>query len=141
MDFNINSSVGFTISTTLNILRKSFNKKIQDFNLTSEQYGILKLIDEFGAMTPTKISSLLERDKATITRIINSLEKKGLITKTKLNNKSFEIDFSSKGLEEFKKAHEVAKEFHKEIRNLLSEEEFNIMLNSLNKIKNYFKDY
>ncbi|NPA11004.1 MAG: MarR family transcriptional regulator [Epsilonproteobacteria bacterium] len=140
MKFDINSSYGYAISTTLNILRKNFNAKIDKFNLTSEQYGVLKLIDELGGLTPTKIASMLERDKATITRIINSLEKKGYIIKESINNKSFEIKMTKEGKKNYEMANVVAEEFHAKLRGLMQEGEYECLMNALRKIKDSFKE-
>ncbi|NPA87179.1 MarR family winged helix-turn-helix transcriptional regulator [Caminibacter pacificus] len=138
MKISIDNSIGYALSTTLNLLRKEFNARIMHFNLSSEQYGVLKLIDEMGALTPTKISEILQRDKATITRIINSLEKKGFITKDRIDNRSFEIRMTKLGYEQFKNADEVAIDFHKKIRDIITDEEYHKLLEILNKIRKGF---
>ena len=139
MKLSINNSIGYALSTTLNLLRKEFNSKTIKYNLTSEQYAVMKLVDEIGALTPTKISEILKRDKATITRIINSLEKKGFIKKEKLNNRSFEVELTPKGYEHFKNVDKIATKFHEEIRSLITEDEYHSLLNTLNKIRKGFE--
>jgi len=47
---------------------------------------------------PSKIAEVLGRDRANITRIINSLEKKEFILKNKINAKSYNISLTSKGM-------------------------------------------
>jgi len=139
MELHLNNSVAYALATTLNLLRKRFNSKISCLNLSSEQYGVLKIIDEKGSLTPTNIAQILQRDKATITRIINSLEKKGFIVKKKINNRSFVVEMSKEGYEQFKNADKIALEFHKKIKEVLSEKEFDLLLDSLNKIKKEFE--
>jgi len=135
---SINTSIGYALSTTLNLLRKEFNSKTLKYNLTSEQYAVLKLLDELGSLTPTKIAEILKRDKATITRIINSLEKKGFIQKQKVDNRSFEIEITKEGYEHFKNADEIANEFHQKIRSLITDDEYKALLETLNKIRKGF---
>jgi len=139
MSFNLDNSIGYALTTTLNLLRKEFNAQISKYLLSSEQYAVLKILDEMGPMTPTKIANILQRDKATITRIINSLVKKGFIVKQKIDNRSFEIALTPKGYEHYKKADEIANEFHKKIRTLVSDDEFEMLLNILKKIKKGFE--
>jgi DNA-binding MarR family transcriptional regulator len=139
MKLSINNSIGYALSTTLNLLRKEFNSKTVNYNLTSEQYAVMKLIDEIGALTPTKISEILKRDKATITRIINSLEKKGFIKKEKVNNRSFEIEMTAIGYEHFKNADKIATDFHEKIRSYITDDEYYALLNTLNKIRKGFE--
>jgi len=129
------NSLGFALTTTLNILRKKFNSEIKRFNLSSEQFAILKLIEN-DKLTPTELANILNRDKANITRIVNSLEKKGFIKKEKINEKSFYVVITEIGLKRLLKAEEVAVELNKKIRTIVSDKEFEFLLKTLNKIKN-----
>ena len=92
MQYNKETSIGYALTTTLNLLRKHFNREIKKFDLSSEQYGVLKLISEEKQLTPTQIADLLNRDKATITRILKSLDNKKLIKKEQINNYFIETE-------------------------------------------------
>jgi len=138
MQYNKETSVGYALTTTLNSLRKNFNKEIKQFDLSSEQYGVLKLVFGFKKLTPTKISELLNRDKATITRIIKSLDNKKLIKKENINNRSFYIKLTKNGKEMLQKADEIAVKYHKIIVEKVGEEDLNHMLQTLKKIREIF---
>ncbi|MEO1924353.1 MAG: MarR family transcriptional regulator, partial [Nautiliaceae bacterium] len=129
---------GYALTTTLNTLRKKFNSQIASYNLSSEQYAVMRLVDEMGEITPTKISELLKRDKATITRIINSLEKKGFISKKYINSKSYYLLLTPEGEINLKLADKVAVDFQNKIKSILTEEEFKCLLEKLQKIRNNF---
>ena len=129
------NSLGFALTTTLNILRKKFNNEIKKFNLSSEQFAILKLIEN-NKLTPTEIANILNRDKANITRIVNSLEKKGFIKKEKINEKSFYVVITEIGLDRVSKAEKIAIKLNKKIKTIITEKEFQFLLETLNKIKN-----
>ncbi|MEO1927727.1 MAG: MarR family transcriptional regulator [Nautiliaceae bacterium] len=139
MDFNEETSIGYALTTTLNLLRKHFNKKIKKFNLSSEQYGVLKLIDEIGSLTPTQLASLLNRDKATITRIIKSLEAKEFLEKEYINSRSFVLHLTKSGKEKLVLADKIAKEYHKKIVDEVGEEHLMNLLNTLSRIRNIFE--
>jgi DNA-binding MarR family transcriptional regulator len=90
-------------------------------------------------LTPSEVASLLKRDKATITRMCKSLEDKGYIFKEEIDNKSFFIVLSESGREVLKEATQIAKEFHDEMVNLVGERNFFLMIENLNKIRDYFE--
>ena len=138
MQLSIDNSLGFALTTTLNTLRKKFNSAIREYGLSSEQFAVLKLIDEMGELMPSKIAEILGRDRANITRIINSLEKKGFIKKEKINAKSYNISLTPKGYENLKKAEEVAVEFNKKMRSLVSEDDFKCIIEKLSVIRDNF---
>ncbi|WP_456470343.1 MarR family winged helix-turn-helix transcriptional regulator [Caminibacter sp.] len=138
MSLNKDESLEYALTTTLNVLRKKFNSQISPYNLSSEQYAVMRLVDEIGEITPTKIAELLKRDKATITRIINSLEKKGFINKKYINSKSYYLLLTQEGKINLKFADKVAVEFQNKIKSILSEEEFKCLLEKLQKIRNNF---
>jgi DNA-binding MarR family transcriptional regulator len=135
MGLNKHNSLGYALTTTLNKLRKRFNNEVVNYNLSSEQYAVMKLVEDTGELTPTKVAELLDRDKATITRIVNSLEKKGYIKKEKINNRSFNIVLTDSGKNVIQKADEVALDIQKKIKSIISDEEFNKLLNNLFKIR------
>jgi DNA-binding MarR family transcriptional regulator len=138
MEFNKETSLGYALTTTLNLIRKKFNKKIKQFDLSSEQFAVMKLVSESEQLTPTQISELLNRDKATITRIIKSLETKGLIVKVDINNRSFYIELTQSGKEKLQKATEIALEFHKKIVDEIGQKELQQVINTLKKIREIF---
>jgi DNA-binding MarR family transcriptional regulator len=138
MHYNKESSVGYALTTTLNLLRKNFNREIKEYDLSSEQYGVLKLVSESEKLTPTQISELLNRDKATITRIIKSLDYKGLIQKENINNRSFYIKLTKNGAEMLKKADDIALKYHKMIMDKVGEKDIKQMLQTLKKIREIF---
>ncbi|WP_456480034.1 MarR family winged helix-turn-helix transcriptional regulator [Nautilia sp.] len=138
MQYNKETSVGYALTTTLNLLRKNFNREIKEFGLSSEQYGVLKLVFDLKKLTPTQISELLNRDKATITRIIKSLEGKKLIKKENINNRSFYIKLTRNGEKMLKKADEIAIKYHKMIMENVGEKNIKQMLETLSKIREIF---
>ncbi len=138
MHYSKEISIGFALTTTLNLLRKKFNREIKEFDLSSEQYGVLKLVNECEKLTPTLIAELLNRDKATITRIIKSLSNKKLIEKKSINNRSFYIVLTQNGNEMLKKADKIAIKYHKLIMDKIGEEKIVQMLETLKKIREIF---
>jgi DNA-binding MarR family transcriptional regulator len=135
MHFDINRSITLKLSNTLNTIRKVFNKAISDYNISSEQYAILKLISE-KELTPTDISNIVKKDRAAITRFINTLEKKGLIEKKTINKRSYKILVTKKGKELIKEIDKKAIFFRKEIEKEIPKEKIDYLFEILGKIEN-----
>ncbi len=133
-----NHSLGYALTTTLNTIRKKFNQEIKQFNISSEQYAVLKLLYEFEELTPTKTAELLARDKANVTRIINSLTQKNLIKKDSVNKKSYKIMLNNRGKEVLEKAEKVALEFNKRIKSLINDKDYECIIEKLKTIRENF---
>ena len=138
MQYNKETSIGYALTTTLNLLRKHFNREIKKFDLSSEQYGVLKLISEEKQLTPTQIAELLNRDKATITRILKSLDNKKLIKKEQINNRSFYVKLTNESEKIIKEADKIALKYHKKIIDEIGENKIKEMLSTLKKIRDLF---
>ena len=139
MQYNKETSIGYALTTTLNLLRKHFNREIKKFDLSSEQYGVLKLISEEKQLTPTQIAELLNRDKATITRIIKSLDNKKLIKKEQINNRSFYVKLTAESEKIIKEVDKIALKYHKKVIDEIGESKIKEMLSTLKKIRDLFK--
>ena len=73
----------FEILKATTSLRRIFNKELVSYDLTLNQWYVLKVINSFEKKnaTPMEIASELKSDQVTITEIINRLETKKYITK------------------------------------------------------------
>jgi DNA-binding MarR family transcriptional regulator len=138
MYLSVNESLGFALTTTLNTLRKRFNSELKNLDITSEQYAVMKLVLEFGSLMPSKIAEMLSRDRANITRIVNSLEKKGFIKKEKLNEKSYVITLTEKGKKALEGAEEIVINFNKKIKNIISDDDYRCLIEKLSLIRDNF---
>jgi DNA-binding MarR family transcriptional regulator len=139
MQYDIEKSISLKLSNTLNTLRKTFNKAIAEYNISSEQYAILNLINGRD-LTPSQISEIVNKDKAAITRFINALEKKELIKKEQIDRRSYKIVINKKGKELLEKLDEKAFEFRKKIENEISKDKIDCLFDVLEKIEKIMKD-
>jgi DNA-binding MarR family transcriptional regulator len=140
MNLDIENFISLKLSNTLNTMRKVFNKAISEYGISSEQYLVLKLINE-KKLTPTNIADFLNKDKAAVTRFINSLEKKDLIKKENFTDKrSYKIIITKKGKDILSKIDDIALEFRKKIEKNISQEELQCLFDVLEKIEKTMKD-
>lgn len=105
--------------------------------ISPEQYLILLLIIENEGMYQRQISEITLKDRANVARIVSILQKKELIEKiTDSNGKRiYKIIATKKGKELTKKIEPIDKELRKIITNDITDEEFRITVNTLQKIR------
>jgi len=82
-DFKLNKMMGFYVNRTAFLMSEEISKRFnnQGFNITAQDFGILNLLWTNDKQTHASISKEMMRDKTTITRRIDSLEKKGYLTR------------------------------------------------------------
>ena len=75
---------GFLFERTFRITKLSFIKVFSKLNvdITPDQWVLLDTLNSEGALSQKQISGLSFKDAATISRIIDKLEKKGFVTRT-----------------------------------------------------------
>lgn len=73
---DIHSSIGFKISQTANRLNYDFVHVLSPFDIAPEQRATLELISKDNQVNQTKIASILGKNKTTVCRSLNALEKK-----------------------------------------------------------------
>lgn len=75
----INESLGFILGVTSKNLKHELEYILKDYNLTTSQWVILKLLSEKDGITQVDISMHLKVDKVTVGSVINKLIEKELV--------------------------------------------------------------
>ncbi|MBF0274628.1 MAG: MarR family transcriptional regulator [Nitrospinae bacterium] len=135
--------VGFHINRTANLLRNSFNSFLKPYGIAGEQFTLLKILNENPAITQTEISEYLYKNKTTITRMMDVLEKKGYITKVRQNNdrRSFRISVTKSGKSLISELSGIFDPKIERLNNVFSEEEMASFLKVIDKFQEFlFKE-
>ena len=74
-------SLGRHIYQTAQTLKNYFEKLLSPFDLTGEQFHLLKNMDTNTGHSQNKLCRLVDKSPANLTRILDRLEKKGLIVR------------------------------------------------------------
>lgn len=108
-----------------------------NYEITPEQFTVLAAILDHDGLYQRQIGALTLKDRPNITRIINILEDKGLVTRTPDVNKRkiFKINITDKGKIEYENTLPTVLEHWQDSVNGVSDEELKSCLNVLNKIK------
>lgn len=81
--YKIEESFGFLVNRLATCIRWAFEKKLEKYDLTAQQYGFLARLFEEDSQPLSSIGKNMCCDKPTITGIANRLEKKGFIKKSR----------------------------------------------------------
>lgn len=97
--FSIEKSIGFIIYRTALAMRSALQRTLKEheFDITPEQYGILMLLREEEGLSQKEIGDVLFKDKPNISRMLDTLERKGLIRRRPTDRRSYAIFLTGEG--------------------------------------------
>ncbi|MFB5192505.1 MarR family winged helix-turn-helix transcriptional regulator [Alicyclobacillus fastidiosus] len=79
MDYNpLHDSLGFMISQTYRKVASFTMLHFKPYGVTTEQWVVLLTLARHAGITQTRLADLTKKDKTTITRILDSLQRKAL---------------------------------------------------------------
>ena len=135
----LKSRIGMKLVRVGKMVRAIANQKFvkANYEITPEQFTVLTAILDHDGLYQRQISALTLKDRPNITRIINILENKGLVTRTPDINKRkvFKINITEKGKADYENALPTVLEHWQDTVSGVSDEELLGCLNVLNKIK------
>ena len=117
--FNVNDSLGYYFIKSYVLFRETFNKKLKGdgFNITIDHWIVLVVIHNQPGISQTDISKYSLRDKSSITRLLDYLEKENfIIRKTDKNDRrSFNIFLTEQGESLFQTVYKIAEKIDNQI--------------------------
>lgn len=138
MNYALKDSIAYRLIRSSNSVVNSLNKELSFYDIAIEQRATLEIIKYEPSVNQTKIAQLLGKDKTTISRSLNSLEKKELITRQsdihndKRNNK---IKLTKKGEMILENTLSNVKDFRQSLSSKISDEEQKLFFEILDKLK------
>ena len=133
----LEDSLGFQVNMTANAMKNRFNNFLKSYALTSEQYVIMKSIEENPDITPTQLADITFKDKTTITRMINTLVKNEMLVRIPKEDdrRAYKIKWSSKGSKVMAEILPITEDVIDKLRSQFSPKDLEIFLNILEKLK------
>lgn len=100
-NFDVTQSVGFAITKARNVLTAKFDVALKGFDITGPQMGIVLSLVRGNASTPFELSKFLSIDTGLMTRMLDKLEKAGLLERTRSqeDRRVVLLNLTEKGLE------------------------------------------
>lgn len=136
MEYILKDAIGYRINKVANHINTQLNKILATYDIAVEQRATLEIIKFEKDVKQTTIAQLLGKDKTTISRSLNVLEKKGLIFKNEIqNDKRIKvIKLTPKGEEVLEKTQESMNQFREKLHTSLQTHEILFLFNTLDKI-------
>ena len=82
-EIELQSSLGYYLSKARNVLIDRMDRALAPLDLTSQQIGVIMLLATGQARTPYELSRAMSYDSGSMTRMLDRLEKKGFIARTR----------------------------------------------------------
>ncbi|MDY6436585.1 MAG: MarR family transcriptional regulator [Bacteroidales bacterium] len=132
------------IAVYINILnsriKKYFLDKLQEngINMTPEQYLVMDILWDEQSISQQKIADIIKKDKNSVTKFIDSLEKNNLVCRTldKNDRRINKIELTEQGLALKNEATEVAIKFMNDTIKGISEKDLDNFVKVLQQIIN-----
>lgn len=140
-EYNNDECVGFELKLTKNIMESENNKFLKEFGVSNEQGLLLGYVYEYPGVTQTQIAEGIYKDKTTITRMIDTLVKKGKLERraSKSDRRIFQIYVSKKVEETIKQLKPIFEKRDQEMKEIIGEEDYRTTVKVLRKIREYYK--
>lgn len=74
--------IGYQVYTAQRALMRSLDLTLSPFGLTSSQWNALNQLHEYGDMTQKELAEHLDKEPATVARLLDRLVKRGLVQRT-----------------------------------------------------------
>jgi DNA-binding MarR family transcriptional regulator len=82
-NFSLTQSIGFSLTKARNLIASEMDAALKDLDLSSQQMGIILSLQRELATTPFELSKLLGVDTGLMTRMLDKLEQKGLLARSR----------------------------------------------------------
>lgn len=130
----IDYTLGKTVQSVKNMLFREFKSK--GFNITPEQWAVMSYLHKEDGLYQKQIADFLSKDKPTVTRILDLLEKRNLIIRIsdEKDRRKFKIYLTQDGKDTVKQLVPVADEVQLKIRTNVSPQEIEVLNTILGKI-------
>lgn len=82
-EIQLESSLGYYLTKARNVLVQRTDRAVEPLGLTSQQIGVVLMLASGRASTPFELSRVLSYDSGSMTRLLDRLEKKGFIARSR----------------------------------------------------------
>jgi len=132
--------LGIQLKLVTNIMMQEHNKYLKPYGISNEQGLLLKYVYDVPGATQTQIAEDLNKDKTTITRMVDALVKKGDLER-RVNDedrRAFHIYLTKHTKEKVEKVIPHFEKNQEELEKIISKEDYETTLKVLNQIKEYY---
>ncbi len=140
---SFDESIGFATAQTHRMMFRAFTSYLKSFDITPEQWTVIKRLYTYGDLTQKQLVTVSEKDKATLTRIIDLLERKTFIKKTQNDEdkRSHYICLTKHGIQLYKTVQPGTEQFYKDLVEEISTTDLAVYVDTLKKLQQACRYY
>jgi len=133
----VSKSIGFLLAKAYQRACALYKEKFGNYELTPQQFGLLRFLWEEDGITQVELSSRSQVDRTTIGGLIDRLEQSGLVERLPHpeDRRAYRISLTDAGKSLEKELSPLAEELHRAILEPLSSAEVQTLLTILQKLK------
>jgi len=136
--FNQEDCIDFIVSKTIQNIKNTYFRefKANHFNITSEQWAVISYLHKEDGIYQKQIGDYLAKDKPTVTRILDLLEKRKLVIRIpdEKDRRKFKIYLTQDGKNTADKISPIAENTRKRILNDVSKDEIEKLKELMDKL-------
>ncbi len=133
------------IGKTSKLMRIFIADRFKDHGLylTIEQFILLKMLSEKDGVMQNDLAIITERNKASLTRLVNNMEKKHLVARipSKEDKRVNQIFLTKKGVEIFAEAERIVIKNFKKIQAGISRKEIEVAISILKRVQQNISNF
>ena len=132
--------LGVQLKLTTNIIMQENNKYLKPHGISNEQGLLLKYVYDMPGVTQTQIAEDLNKDKTTITRMVDTLVKKGKLERrvSDEDRRAFHIYVTKNTKRKVEELTPLFEKNQEELKAIIKKEDYETTLRVLNQIKEYY---
>jgi DNA-binding MarR family transcriptional regulator len=131
----LDSSIGYLINRTALNLNNLLARRLKDYNITPEQFVLLSRLIEEEGISQRDLALRSEKDPPGITRMLDNMLAKGLITKQHNDRRSLSIYLTEDARKIYKDLVKIEQETMSQIVMGLTEEQVHYLKTMVKQIK------
>ncbi|WP_233832997.1 MarR family winged helix-turn-helix transcriptional regulator [Paraburkholderia sp. ZP32-5] len=85
-EIELTTSLGYYLTKARNVLVERTDRAVKPLGLTAQQIGVILMLSSRRASTPFELSRAMSYDSGSMTRLLDRLEKKGFIVRSRSND-------------------------------------------------------
>lgn len=122
---DLDNSLDFMLVRVVNKLRCQIGRQLKHMDLTSEQWAVLARLREEDGLTQNELAKRILKDQANTTRILDKVEKKGLVRRVDALNdrRTYLIYLTEEGRHAVEVCNPLVQQVKEKITEVLTEDE------------------
>ncbi len=137
MNYALKNSIAYRLIRAANNVNKTLNNKLSPYDIAIEQRATLEIIKFEPHANQTTIANLLGKDKTTISRSLNSLEKKRLVKKSGISGdkRSNKVELTKEGESILEETISEITSYRESLNEKLTQEEIEMFFKIIDKLE------